>query len=55
MLGEMQDFELRVPRLIDHAAREHGRREVVTRWADGTETRSPATHAASPRRWSGWE
>jgi fatty-acyl-CoA synthase len=36
----MQDFELRVPRLIDHAAREHGGREVVTRWADGRETRS---------------
>ena len=40
MLGEMQDFELRVPRLIDHAAREHGSREIVTRWADGSETRS---------------
>ena len=25
MLGGMQDFELRVPRLIDHAEREHGR------------------------------
>ena len=40
MLGEMQDFELRVPRLIDHAAREHGRREIVSRWADGSETRT---------------
>ncbi len=40
MLGGMQDWELRVPRLIDHAAREHGAREVVTRWADGTEARS---------------
>ena len=40
MLGGMQDFELRVPRLIDHAAREHGRREIVTRWADGSETRT---------------
>ena len=38
--GGMQDWELRVPRLIDHAAREHGRREIVTRWADGSETRS---------------
>ena len=36
MLGGMQDFELRVPRLIDHAEREHGRRELVTAWADGT-------------------
>ncbi|WP_174520752.1 long-chain fatty acid--CoA ligase [Sphingomonas soli] len=40
MLGGMQDFELRVPRLIDHAAREHWGREIVSRWADGTETRT---------------
>ncbi|WP_374943027.1 long-chain fatty acid--CoA ligase [Sphingomonas sp.] len=40
MLGGMQDFELRVPRLIDHAVREHGRREIVTRWADGSEMRT---------------
>ena len=40
MLGTMQEMELRVPRLIDHAAREHGRREIVTRWADGSEDRS---------------
>ncbi len=40
MLGGMQDFELRVPRLIDHAAREHGSREIVTYWADGHETRT---------------
>ena len=40
MLGGMQDFELRVPRLIDHAAREHGGREIVSRWADGSETRT---------------
>ena len=36
----MRDFELRVPRLIDHAAREHGTREIVSYWADGTTTRS---------------
>ncbi|URW77135.1 long-chain fatty acid--CoA ligase [Sphingomonas donggukensis] len=36
----MQDMELRVPRLIDHAAREHATREIVTRWADGRETRT---------------
>ncbi|PAX09555.1 long-chain fatty acid--CoA ligase [Sphingomonas lenta] len=36
----MQDFELRVPRLIDHAEREHGTREIVSRWADGSETRT---------------
>ena len=40
MLGGMQDWELRVPRLLDHAAREHGAREIVTRWADGSETRT---------------
>ncbi|MEN3746880.1 long-chain fatty acid--CoA ligase [Sphingomonas sp. HF-S3] len=40
MLGGMQDFELRVMRLLDHAAREHGSREIVSRWADGSETRS---------------
>jgi fatty-acyl-CoA synthase len=40
MLGGMQDFELRVPRLLDHAAREHGGREIVTAWAGGTEMRT---------------
>lgn len=40
MLGGMQDFALRVPRLIDHAEREHGGREIVSHWADGTETRT---------------
>jgi fatty-acyl-CoA synthase len=40
MLGGMQDFELRVPRLLDHGAREHGGREIVSYWADGTTTRT---------------
>jgi fatty-acyl-CoA synthase len=40
MLGAMQDWELRVSRLIDHAAREHGTREIVTQWADGTQSRA---------------
>lgn len=40
MLGAMQDWELRVSGLIDHAAREHGNREIVSLWADGVETRS---------------
>ena len=40
MLGGMQHSELRVSRVIDHAAREHPTREVITRWADGSETRS---------------
>ncbi|MBN2971888.1 long-chain fatty acid--CoA ligase [Roseomonas aeriglobus] len=40
MLGAMQDVELRIPLLLDHAAREHGSREIVTRWADGRTTRT---------------
>ena len=40
MFGGMQDWPLRIPRLIDHAEREHGRREIVSRWADGTTTRT---------------
>jgi acyl-CoA synthetase (AMP-forming)/AMP-acid ligase II len=40
MLGGMQDWSLRVTHLIDYAAREHGRREIMTRWADGTIERS---------------
>jgi fatty-acyl-CoA synthase len=50
MLGTMQDFELRVPRLLDHAAREHGGRKVVTRWADGRETRTDWTGVARDAR-----
>ncbi|WP_324743175.1 long-chain fatty acid--CoA ligase [Tsuneonella sp. CC-YZS046] len=40
MLGAMQDWELRVTGLLEHAAREHGSREIVTAWADGRETRT---------------
>src|SRR3546814_2113921 len=36
----MQDQPLRVTGLIDHAACEHATREIVTRWADGSMTRS---------------
>ena len=39
-LGAMQDWDLTVTHLIDHAAREHGTREIVTHWADGSETRT---------------
>jgi fatty-acyl-CoA synthase len=35
-LGAMQDWPLRVTRLIDHAEREHGNREIVAARADGT-------------------
>ncbi len=40
MLGSMSDWSLRVTHLLDHAAREHGGREIVSRWADGSTTRS---------------
>jgi fatty-acyl-CoA synthase len=39
-LGGMQDWKLRVTHLIDHAAREHGGREIVSRWTDGSESRT---------------
>lgn len=35
MPNTMQDWDLRVTHLIDHAARECGSREIVTRWGDG--------------------
>src|SRR5690242_19118167 len=37
MLGGMKDWELLVARLVDHAAREHGTREIISHFADGTE------------------
>ncbi len=37
MLGAMQDQPLVVTQLIDHAAREHGTREIVTYWAHSGE------------------
>ena len=40
MLGAMQDFDLRVTHIIDHAAREYGLREILTYWADGSESRT---------------
>jgi fatty-acyl-CoA synthase len=39
-LGEMQHWPLLVTRLVDHAEREHGRREIVSNWSDGRITRS---------------
>jgi fatty-acyl-CoA synthase len=36
----MQDWPLRIMRLLDHAEREHPRREIVSRWADGSQTRT---------------
>ncbi|HZG46517.1 MAG TPA: long-chain fatty acid--CoA ligase [Allosphingosinicella sp.] len=40
MLGAMQDWPLRVMRLLDYAEREHATREIVSRWADGSTTRT---------------
>jgi len=39
-LGAMQDWTMRITHVIDHAAREAGSREIVSRWADGSETRT---------------
>src|SRR5690242_12206021 len=39
-LGAMQDFPLRIMRLMDHAEREHGRREIVAARGDGTTVRT---------------
>ena len=38
----MQGQPLLVTSLIDHAAREHGAREIVSRWADGSMTAAAA-------------
>jgi fatty-acyl-CoA synthase len=40
MLGGMQDWPLRIMRILDHAAREHGTRELVSRYADGSVVRT---------------
>ena len=40
MLGGMQDWPLRIPRILDHAEREHGARELVSLWADRSVTRT---------------
>jgi acyl-CoA synthetase (AMP-forming)/AMP-acid ligase II len=39
-LGSMQDFPLRIMRLMDHAEREHGNREIVAARVDGTTVRT---------------
>ena len=50
MHGTMQDWDLRVPHLIDYAAREHGTREIVTRWTDGTIERTSWSGVATEAR-----
>ncbi len=49
-LGAMQDWPLRVTRLIDHAEREHGDMEIVTAWADGRTTRTNWRNVACDAR-----
>ncbi len=39
-LGAMQDWPLRVMRLVDHAERQHGDGEIVSAWADGSISRT---------------
>lgn len=39
-LGAMQDWSMRLMHLVDHAEREHGGREIVTAWADGSVSRT---------------
>ncbi|MGC5796204.1 long-chain fatty acid--CoA ligase [Sphingomonas sp. NFX23] len=39
MIASMQDHQLRVPQLLEHAARHHGTTEIVTAWPDMTVTR----------------
>ncbi|MGQ0559618.1 MAG: long-chain fatty acid--CoA ligase [Sphingosinicella sp.] len=40
MLGGMQDWPLRIMRLLDYAETEHAGREIVSRWADGNTSRT---------------
>jgi fatty-acyl-CoA synthase len=48
--GAMQDWPLRVTRLIDHAEREHGDAQIVTRWAGGSIERTSWGRIASDAR-----
>ena len=49
-LGAMQDWPLRVMRLVDHAEREHGDGEIVSAWADGSTTRTNWRNVAHDSR-----
>src|SRR4051795_12180948 len=48
--GAMQDFPLRIMRLMDHAEREHGTREIVCGRADGSTVRTDWTRLAHDAR-----
>ena len=49
-LGAMQDWPLRIMRLMDHAEREHGDREIVAARADGTTLRTDWMRLANDAR-----
>src|SRR4051795_3656881 len=49
-LGAMQDFPLRIMRLLDHAEREHGAREIVSARADGSIVRTNWKNVANDSR-----
>jgi fatty-acyl-CoA synthase len=49
-LGAMQDWPLRIMRLMDHAEREHGDREIVASRAHGTTVRTHWTRLAHDAR-----
>ena len=50
MLGAMQDFPLRIMRLMDHAEREHGTREIVAARPDGVTVRTNWNNVAHDAR-----
>ncbi|WP_313801595.1 long-chain fatty acid--CoA ligase [Sphingobium sp.] len=50
MFGAMQDWPLRLGRLFDHVAREHGTREIVSYQADGGTWRSNWAEAVADAR-----
>ena len=49
-LGAMQDFPLRIMRLMDHAEREHGTREIVAARADGPRSEPTGNELAHDAR-----
>ena len=49
-LGAMQDWSLRIMRLMDHAEREHAMREIVAARADGTTVRTNWKQVADQAR-----
>jgi fatty-acyl-CoA synthase len=50
MIASMQDHQLRVPQLLEHAARHHGTTEIVTAWSDTMVTRRTWAELAGDAR-----